>query len=340
MDTDNETTEEPVAKRARVRHDLTREDILTKALEIKEEYDGEDMTLTLRQMYYQFVARGISPSGQLHYKRIGDVLTDARYAGEFPIEGLEDRGRSVAEGDFTRLDTDVDAALDTAAEHMQRMPLYTLEADRWVNQPHHVSVWVEKQALEGVFEPTCTELGVSWFACKGYPSVSALWEWIKQVQAATDGEEFQSGTENHIGGCRDCTVLYFGDHDPDGWEIPRSAERNIARLMSVKDIDVSVRFKRIGLNMDQIRRYSPPPFEAKMTSARYAGYIAEHNTDEAWELDALEPTVLRDLIRKEVNALFDQRIYDENDRAVRAARREMRVRMRKDDWLARAIEES
>lgn len=308
------------------RHELTRADILRHALQIMEDYEADDMKLTLRQMYYQFVSLGICPSGQVHYKRIGDVLTDARYAGEYPIEGLEDRGREVHNGDFTTCDDDVNNALQVASNTIRWLPDGTINIDRWYGQRNHVSVWVEKQALEGVFEPICKELGVSWFACKGYPSVSALWSWIQAAEAA-----------HNDGTVSGCTVLYFGDHDPDGWEIPRSALRNLNKLMEVKDIGLRVNFKRIALNMDQINEYNPPPFEAKVTSARYQGYVDEHRTEEAWELDALEPRTLRALIRSEVESLFDQRAH-EKQMAIRDARRaEVRVKMQDPAWIRRVM---
>lgn len=308
------------------RHELTRADILSHALNIMNEFEADGMKLTLRQMYYQFVGRGICPNGQAHYKRIGDVLTDARYAGEYPIEGLEDRGREVHNGDFTVCDDHVPTALQTAANTIRWLPDGTINIDRWYGQPNHVSVWVEKQALEGVFEPVCTELGVSWFACKGYPSVSALWSWIQAAEKAHD-----DGTVNN------CTVLYFGDHDPDGWEIPRSALRNLQKLMEVKGSGLTVNFERVALNMDQVDQYNPPPFDAKITSARFQSYVDEHGTTEAWELDALEPRVLRNLIRSEVERRFNYRIY-EKQMAIRDARRaEVRARMKDPEWVRTAL---
>lgn len=290
---------------------------------------------------------GICPSGHLHYKRIGDVLTDARYSGDFPIEWLEDRGRDVHAGSFTRFDTRVDPAMTDAAGWLRNLPSFLLRRARWAAQPVHVSVWVEKQALEGVFEPVCDELGVIWFACKGYPSVSALWEWLKSVKEATSPAENRkrfhfpgtdiNWTEHHRGHAKECVVLYFGDHDPDGWEIPRSARRNLDKLMEVKGIDIPVRFKRIALNRDQIDEYSPPPFEAKVTSARYAGYVEEHDTEEAWELDALEPTVLRDLIRGEVNALFDDGVSAEQEEEIASLRAEMIEAMRDSEWASSVL---
>jgi hypothetical protein len=58
------------------RHELTRAQVLEHALEIAEEYRADNLTLTLRQMYYQFVSRG-------------DVLTEARYDGSHPVDWLD-----------------------------------------------------------------------------------------------------------------------------------------------------------------------------------------------------------------------------------------------------------
>lgn len=89
--------------------------------------------------------------------------------------------------------------------------------------------------------------------------------------------------------------------------------------------------------MEQIRTYSPPPFDAKVTSTRYSRYVEETGTDDAWELDALEPTVLRDLVRNNVNRFFDRSIADENNsRAVRL-REELRDRMMEPGWLQEAM---
>jgi hypothetical protein len=305
------------------RWDMPKSKVLEIAGNIRVRYEEEGMNLTLRQMYYQFVAKGHAPSGQAVYKRIGDVLTDARYEGTFPIEGLVDRGRDVTAGAFTYCDRSVSYALSRAADTIKWLPEGCIRTDRWFFQPNHVSVWVEKQALEGIFEPVCNSLGVSWFACKGYPSVSALWDWVKAAQSA-----------HKLGGCTKSTVLYFGDHDPDGWEIPRSALRNLNKLLEVRGIELQIEFKRIALTMEQVKKYNPPPFEAKITSSRYSGYVNEHDTEEAWELDALEPTVLRDLIKEQVDLLFDRDIYDDQIKLRNDRREAMSRGMQKPNWLS------
>ena len=320
-----------------------RADILTHAEQIAYQYQAQGLSLTVRQLYYQFVARGLLPSGQKEYKKIVDTLSKARYAGKFDNDLIEDRTRTVHKGDFTRNDIHVRRGLDSAADWIRQMPTWALDRDRWFGQNTHVSVWVEKEALAGIFETTCNELGVSWLACKGCPSVSSLWDWVKGARAAKD----QGGAEQSV-------ILYFGDHDPTGFMIPRAAHEGIEKLLEVTpdwlnddddeevygwslDAHVGVSVKRVALNMNQVRHYDPPPFWAKTSDTRFAGYVREHGTTDAWELDALDPTVLRDLIRQNVNALFDDEIHEENNEVIADRRVEMIERMRNPAWIARAL---
>lgn len=322
---------------------LTRTEILDHANEIRRSYKAKGLALTLRQLYYQFVTRKLLPSSQKVYKRIGDVLTEARYRGTFPVDGLVDRGRELHNGGYLRDDTAVNAAVEQARSWQNYLPNLFVNRDRWIGQDTFVSVWVEKDALADIVENTCNPLGVSWFACRGYPSVSALWAWLKHADGIINGNckeymQYRYDDEGRLlrrerqgpafeATATSATVLYFGDHDPDGWEIPRSAERNLHTLMGTYDKEIPLTFKRIALNMDQIQQYKPPPFEAKMTSARYRGYVDEHDTDEAWELDALDPEVLRDLIQDEVGQLFDEDVHEENEARVREVRAEVTDRL-------------
>lgn len=303
-------------------YNLTKEETIVAALNIAREYRQQGMTLTLRQMYYQFVARGLETNGQKVYKRLGNILVEARFNGHFPIEYLEDRGRSSGTADWTTYDVDVDTALDQCTRYVKAFPSWTINTSRWWGQDALVSVWVEKEALSGVFEGPCSRLGVPLFACKGYPSVSTLAAWhnkIVQARQAFEDEGLEPPNR--------AVILYFGDHDPDGWEIPRSSRRNLKRLQELDGEYYAIEFVRCALNMDQIEQYNPPPFPAKMTSSRYAGYIEEHDTDDAWELDALEPTVLRRLIEDSVDAYFDEDTYDVHQELVRERREELATRL-------------
>ena len=329
---------------------MGRPTLLLCAWAICEDYRRQGMGLTLRQLYYALVSRGLIPNGQKHYKRLGDTLARARVAGDFPMIYLTDRGRHVG---LTRLldQTDADEALRQTGAELRSAPERWLWRDRWYGQEVYPSVWIEKEALAGVFAPTCERLGVGLFPCKGYPSVSALHDWIEEVcgaagQARDAGRPFQA------------VVLYCGDHDPDGLEIPRAAERSIGemldnsvlpgfaraegieglgpRLVAPDDVEVSVTFNRIALTIEQIEEYNPPPFPAKETSSRYDRYVEETGMTDAWELDALTPTTLRDLITEEVEALFDPEVYEANRVVVQSVRKAMRSAMTP-AWLTGAL---
>jgi hypothetical protein len=67
--------------------------------------------------------------------------------------------------------------------------------------------------------------------------------------------------------------------------------------------------RRLALTWDEVQRYSPPPNPAKSTDARYRKY-AEEFGHESWELDALEPAVLGQLARDEVDSILDHDRWD------------------------------
>ncbi len=94
-------------------------------------------------------------------------------------------------------------------------------------------------------------------------------------------------------------VLHLGDHDPNGLDMTRDNEDRLA-LFARQDIEV----RRLALNMDQVERYSPPPNFAKETDTRYAAYARQFGPN-CWELDALDPVVIADLIRAEIEGLID-----------------------------------
>ena len=300
------------------------EQLIAKASEIADEYDGN---LTLRQLYYQLVARSFIPNSQESYKRLVGRLTDARLTGEFPITALLDRTREARPGAFLRCQVDALDAANNIADELRQGPESWIHTDLWFGQRKHVSVWVEKEALAGVFEDPCTEVGVAWFVLRGYSSVSALYEYLVHLQDAHRINRFD-----------EAVVLYFGDHDPDGWEIPRSAARNLDRIIEVEGMDVPpIRFERKALLREQIDQYDPPPFPAKETSARFNGYIKEHGTKDAWELDALRPDVLRRLILQSAGEHFDHRKLEHNERLVQAAREDCRKIITAPDWARKAL---
>jgi hypothetical protein len=72
--------------------------------------------------------------------------------------------------------------------------------------------------------------------------------------------------------------------------------------------------------MDQIERYDPPPNPAKLTDSRASSYVREHG-DDSWELDALDPTVMAELIEATIRGVRDERLWEAKVEEDREGRR-------------------
>lgn len=243
------------------------------------EYDRQGLVLTLRQLYYQFVARGLIANKQSEYKRLGATISDARLAGLIDWSMMEDRTRFVRQ--VSKWDGP-ESIIDAVASQYKE--------DLWDTQRFRPEVWIEKDALVGVIERVCNELRVPFFACRGYASQSAQYNAGRRF-----GYQLAAGVTP--------VVFHLGDHDPSGIDMTRDNEDRLSMFARQ-----GVRVERLALNMDQVETYSPPPNPAKETDSRAQGYIDLYGT-ESWELDALEPSMLAGLIRTNVTALIDNDLW-------------------------------
>ena len=257
--------------------------VIRQANQIIEEYAKAGFSLTLRQLHYQFVARDLYENTQQNYKRLGNVLDAARKAGMVDWDAIEDRTR------FIRRIKVWDGPEDILAGVAEQFKL-----DPWDHQPvkRRIEVWIEKDALVGVVQPVCDRYRVPYFSCRGYGSSSELY---------TAGKRLASFRRRGY----ETLVLHLGDHDPSGVQMSED-NRDRIDLFARQGIE----FRRIALTMDQIQQYNPPPNFAKQTDSRTKWYIEKFETDDAWELDALSPTVVDELIASHIEPLVDREAWD------------------------------
>jgi hypothetical protein len=260
-------------------------DVIDQANRICADYKRQGYDLTLRQLYYQFVSRDLIANRDTEYKRLGNIINDARLAGLLDWDYIVDRTRNLR--GLAHWD-DPSSVLYSAA--------YGYRTDRWANQPHYVEVWIEKDALVGVITRACNDLDVPFFSCRGYTSQSELWGAARRLIRHTD-----TGQK--------AVIIHLGDHDPSGIDMTRDITDRLALFGAV------ARVERIALNMDQVRAYSPPPNPAKLTDARADGYIRVHGPS-SWELDALEPTTLDALVRAHITELRDDTQWEADTAAM------------------------
>ena len=109
----------------------------------------------------------------------------------------------------------------------------------------------------------------------------------------------------HAIGGQPVVVLHLGDHDPSGLDMTRDIRERLELFSGYADFEV----RRVALTMEQIEDQQPPPNPAKITDSRYEGYAAEYGSD-SWELDALEPRFISDLIRDNILGERDEEQWD------------------------------
>ena len=248
--------------------------IIEQANKILDEYAAQGFDLTLRQLYYQFVARDLIPNNIKSYKRLGDIVDDGRMCGLIDWDMIEDRTRNLEK----------QSAWNSPAG-MIESAFQSYHRNRWTNQPCRIELWCEKEALIGIFARVCEEWDVPYFACRGYVSQSEMW------RAAMRLDEYRNAGQQPI-------IIHFGDHDPSGIDM----SRDIADRLST--FRVPIRVDRLALNMDQVDTYKPPPNPAKTTDARFNSYAIKYG-DESWELDALNPAALTTLVEDAINEFRD-----------------------------------
>lgn len=258
-------------------------DIINLVNSILDEYAAGGYLLTLRQVYYQLVARGHIPNSIESYKRIGDVVSDGRMAGLIDWAQIEDRARETVTPAFW--DSPADILRACAAQY---------RTDWWITQPYHVEVLVEKQALEGILEPVARRFGVPFTANKGYLSQSMMYQISKRLL-------------KHDREGKETLLLYLGDHDPSGLDMDRDI-RDRLQVFTGDEFDFEVR--RLALTRNQIDQYNPPENPAKVTDSRATAYIAQHGAS-SWELDALEPSVLESLVTNAIEDVIEWELWDE-----------------------------
>lgn len=250
---------------------------------IVEEYTSQGYILTLRQLYYQLVSRGIIPNKQSEYSKLSSLLVEGRMAGIVDWDAIEDRLRRPYLPYF--VSGTQEAIKDT-------IDYYRL--DRQKGQSNYIELWVEKDALSGVLKPITSYYHINLMVNRGYSSCSAMYHAYKRFS--------QQLYDN-----KNIVILYLGDHDPSGLDMLRDIQSRLEEFgFGYFSTDNLFEFevKHIGLTKEQIQKYNPPPNPAKITDPRANSYILEHG-NVSWEVDALNPDILNKLVKKNIENLID-----------------------------------
>jgi len=162
----------------------------------------------------------------------------------------------------------------------------TFSLDFWKDSEVRPEIWSEKDALSQVLYDVARDYNVDVYVTRGFLSDSNKYRW---------------GGANKI-------ILYFGDFDPSGLYIDQDLEFSC----------VFNNFTRKALTQDQIEEHKLPSVQVNKNDPRSPAYLSQYG-NEGWELDALEPNLLKDLVKTAIEeyVTFDVEQKREEERNIR-----------------------
>ena len=240
---------------------------------VLEEYVADNITLTLRQLFYQLVTKNVILNTPQEYNKLGELLSKARLAGLVDWSAIEDRVRQAVE--WQHFDN-IQQCADRAARQ------FTL--DRWKDQPNYVELW------SSVIQPICSEHFNVLMVNRGYSSSSAMYESRNRIERNARG--------------RDVTILYLGDLDPSGEDMVRDIEDRL-ETFNVSNFLV----EKLALNIDQVRHFKLPHNSVKSADSRSPGFVAKYGS-KCYEVDAIPPKALQKMIREAIQSHMDMDAYE------------------------------
>jgi hypothetical protein len=252
-----------------------------------------DRPMTVRQVYYKLVSDQIIENNRSQYQAVSKALVAARKEGVIPWDWMIDRRRRPRTVGMWSGPTDF---IDVAQQYRR---------DVWVTQPAYFEVWLEKDALSGIFEEALEPYGVT-----------------LNVGIGFDGWDSIRNAADRLG---DGTVLYFGDFDPSGEDMVRSLGERL------RHFGTSPQIIKCALNREDIERHSLPPNRTKSTDSRTAAFVAKYG-DISVELDALPSDVLRASLVAEVEARMDLAALESVREQESGERTRLYVAMAAIDW--------
>lgn len=156
-----------------------------------------------------------------------------------------------------------------------------------------VEIFLEKSSTYALIQDILNRFKVGVQISKGYGSRTMFWNALRRAE--------RQGVKR---------VGYLGDFDPSGLDILRVTRKRLAPL--------GLEFKKIALTRTQIKRYKLPHRLAKSRDRRTPKYIRRFRTNQTWELESLDPKVLRRIVERELRKLIPPERLREVEVAERA----------------------
>ena len=240
------------------------------------------LPLTLRQVFYQIVAKGHLKNTRSFYNTLSKLLKHMRIDGQLEWSAIEDATRAINDNtgfltwqEFAGIETDY--FLNGYSRNLGQ------------GQSNHIELWYEKSALSRIFQAAARPYCISTFSTRGFTSITALHDFYDRAEYAKSKGQVP-------------TILFFSDLDPSGVEM-LPAIQNVL----INDFGLSgIKYKRVALTPKQAKLFKlPKSVDAiKKGDKRAPAFIKKYGNT-AIELDALHPQQLQKLVQDAIESQLD-----------------------------------
>ena len=164
------------------------------------------------------------------------------------------------------------------------------------SQPNHIEIIGEKNTIEPIIRPVAMRFCIPMTIGRGFCSLRPRYD-IAQRFAKSDKKRL--------------VLLMLSDFDPDGEEIAHSMARSMRDDFDIDDVQPV----KVALTADQVQQYRlPPGGKAKLRGKpEYQGiakrFVAKYG-DDVYELEAIEPDVLQQLLTDAIDAVIDRDAFN------------------------------
>ena len=238
---------------------------------------GEESQITIRHLFYRLVGLHLIEKTEAAYKSLCGHLSKWRRSEDISWGAFTDSTRwHLRQKTFDS----VEDALRNTVENYRR--------NLWDTQSVYIEAWVEKDAIAGLVARTANSFGVPVFVCRGFASLSSLYN-----AANTFRDETDAGKK--------CIIYHLGDYDPSGV----AAGESVLKAFR-DDFKVDVEFVRIAVTPEQIQRLDLPTRPVKTSDSR----AAKWRGGECVELDSMLPADIRHLVEENITGHIDNREWE------------------------------
>ncbi len=223
-------------------------------------------------------------NNQTSYDALISLLKAARYEGQVSIDCIDDPTRpTYIRAGYSSLADFIETEMDGF--------LWGYNYNRQLDQPRHVEVLGEKNTLIQILKPVCDEHYVPLSIGRGFACLPL----IRDIA----GRFKKSGKAA-------MTLIVVSDLDPEGLELADDAIRSLRDLWNIP-----VDYHRAAVTQQHVAELglAEDSNPAKVMSVNFDRFVAKTGSDKTWELEALPPMFLRDLVRDAIVENMDMEVY-------------------------------